>query len=173
LEYLEIGAIMPRRPRIVRRSLNGAASGFLATFPMTVVMLGIRKTLPIFHQHSIPPYKITTRISRKLKLHLPWETKKKKAFTTASHLGYGTAGGVLYSTFANKSDLPPAVKGTVFGLAIWAGSYFGWLPATKILPASMEHPKRHAMMAASHVVWGTTMAYIFERVEKTRRFNGV
>ena len=164
---------MLRRPRIVRRSLNGAASGFLATFPMTLTMLGIRKALPIFQQHSIPPYKITTRISRKLKLHWPWETKKKKALTTASHLGYGAAGGFIYSTFANKSELPSAVKGTVFGLVLWAGSYFGWLPASKILPASGEHSKRHAMMAASHVVWGTSMAYIFERVEKTRRFNGV
>lgn len=160
------------RTRIVRRSLNGAASGFLATFPMTLTMLGIRRALPIFHRHSLPPYKITTRISRKLKLHAPWETKKKKALTTASHFGYGVAGGMVYSTFANKSDLPPAVKGTVFGLAVWLGSYFGWLPATKILPPYLEHPKRHAMMAASHVVWGTSMAYIFQRVEKTRRFEG-
>jgi hypothetical protein len=163
---------MPRPPRIVRRSLNGAASGFLATFPMTLTMLGIRKALPIFHRHSIPPYKITTRISRKLKLHAPWETKKKNALTTASHFGYGVAGGVVYSAFANKSELPPAVKGTAFGLVLWAGSYFGWLPAAKILPPSREHWKRHAMMAASHVVWGTSMAYIFERVEKTRRFDG-
>lgn len=162
-----------KRERIVRRTLNGAASGFLATFPMTVTMLGIRKALPIFHRHSIPPYKITSKVFRKFQLLAPWEIKKKKALTTASHFGYGAAGGVVYSTFANKSEFHPAVKGGVFGLAVWAGSYFGWLPATEILPAYMEHPKRHAMMAASHVVWGAFMAYIFQRIEKTRRFNGV
>lgn len=157
---------MLKRKRIVRRSFNGAASGFLATFPMTLAMLGIRKGLPIFHHHSLPPFKITTRIFRKLNLLAPWERKKKKALTTASHFGYGAAGGVAYSAFANKSELPTAIKGTVFGLAVWAGSYFGWLPASNILPPSNEHWKRHAMMAASHIVWGTSIAYIFDRLER-------
>jgi Protein of unknown function (DUF1440) len=155
--------------RIARRSLNGAASGFLATFPMTVALLGIRKALPIFHRQTLPPYKISKRIFSKFRLLAPWENKKKKILTNASHFGYGAAGGVVYSTFANKSDLSPAIKGTVFGLAVWVGSYFGWLPATKILPPYMEHPKRHAMMAASHVVWGTSIAYIFDRLEARRR----
>jgi uncharacterized membrane protein YagU involved in acid resistance len=157
-----------QRNRIVRQSLNGAASGFLATFPMNVAMLGIRKALPIFHHQTLPPYKISKRIFRKLRILAPWETKKKKILTNVSHFGYGAAGGVAYSTFANKSDLSPAIKGTVFGLAVWAGSYFGWLPATKILPPYMEHTKRHAMMAVSHVVWGTSIAYIFDRLEKAR-----
>ena len=122
---------MPIRPRIVRRYLKGAASGFLATFPMTLAMLGMRKALPIFYQNSIPPYKITARISRKLKLHAPWETKKKNALTTASHFGYGAAGGVLYSAFANKSELPPAIKGSVFGLLIWAGAILDGYPQQK------------------------------------------
>ena len=162
---------MIKQKRIVRRYLIGAASGFLATFPMTAVMLGIRKALPIFHRHAIPPQRIMSRISRRLNLHAPWEIKKKKTLATVSHFGYGAAGGVAYSAFANKSDLTPPIKGSVFGLLIWAGSYFGWLPATKILPPSMEHPKRHAMMAASHIVWGISMAYIFERVEKTRKIS--
>ncbi|HEY7161441.1 MAG TPA: hypothetical protein VH815_09280 [Acidobacteriota bacterium] len=164
---------MQKSKKIVRRTLNGAASGFLATFPMTVTMFGIRNALPLFHHHSTPPYKITSKVFRKLQMLAPWETKKKKALTTASHFGYGAAGGVVYSMFANKSELSPAVKGSLFGLLVWVSSYFGWLPATNILPAYKEHPKRHAMMAASHVVWGTAMAYIFQRVEKTRRFNGV
>jgi hypothetical protein len=158
-----------QRNKIVKRSLNGAASGFLATFPMNATMLGIRKALPIFHRHTLPPYKIPKKIFRKLKLLRPWENKKKKILTNVSHFGYGAAGGVLYSTFGNKSDLSPAIKGTVFGLAVWVGSYFGWLPATNILPPYMEHPKRHAMMAASHVVWGTCIAYIFERLEARHR----
>ena len=69
---------MIKRKRIVRRTLNGAASGFLATFPMTVTMFGIRKALPIFHRHSVPPYRITTRVFRKLRMLAPWETKRKK-----------------------------------------------------------------------------------------------
>jgi uncharacterized membrane protein YagU involved in acid resistance len=155
--------------RIVRRSLNGAASGFLATFPMNATMLGIRKALPMFHQHTLPPYKIPKRIFRKLRLLAPWETKKKKILTNVSHFGYGAAGGVVYSTFANKADVSPAIKGTIFGLAVWVGSYFGWLPATKILTPDMEHPKRHAMMAVSHIVWGTSIAYIFDRLDARRR----
>jgi lipoprotein signal peptidase len=157
-----------RHNKIVRRSLNGAASGFLATFPMNVTMLGIRKALPIFYHQKLPPYKISKRIFRKLRLVAPWENKKKKILTNVSHFGYGAAGGIAYSTFANKSDLSPAIKGTVFGLAVWVGSYFGWLPATKLLPPSMEPPKRHAMMAASHVVWGASIAYIFDRLTKVK-----
>lgn len=158
-----------QRNRIVRRSLNGAAAGFLATFPMNVAMLGIRKALPLFQHHTLPPYRISKKIFRKFKLVAPWEIKKKKILTKVSHFGYGAAGGVAYSTFANKSDLSPAIKGTVFGLAVWIGSYFGWLPATKILTPDMEHPKRHGMMAVSHIVWGTSIAYIFDRLESRRR----
>jgi hypothetical protein len=158
---------MLKQKRIVRRSFNGALSGFLATFPMNLAMAGIRKALPVFHHHSLPPYRISKRIFRKLDVLAPWEKKKKKILTNAAHFGYGAAGGVVYSTFANKSDLSPAIKGTAFGLLVWLGSYFGWLPATNILPPYMEHPKRHAMMAAAHVVWGTSIAYIFQKMEKT------
>ena len=154
---------------ILYRSVAGAVAGFLATFPMTVTMKGIHRTLPAFRRHSIPPRKITMRILRKLQVGPFYGNKKRTALTMASHFGYGAAGGAAYGTFSRGIPLPPVVKGTIFGLAVWAGSYFGWLPAAKILRPDSEHWTRHAMMAAAHVVWGSAVGIAYERIMERRK----
>jgi hypothetical protein len=46
-------------------------------------------------------------------------------------------------------------SGVMFGLAVWAGSYLGWLPATGIRHHAKEDPPaRNALMIAAHVVYG-------------------
>ncbi len=53
--------------------------------------------------------------------------------------------------------MPPALAGAGFGLAVWAGSYLGWLPAAGILRPATEHPPRRvALMIAAHLVWGAS-----------------
>lgn len=90
----------------------------------------------------------------------------------ASHFAYGAGGGLLYSSVALKGSLAPAPKGIIFGLAVWAASYFGWLPAANILPPETEHWKRHVMMALSHVVWGAATGVVFDILNnRTQRIN--
>ncbi|MCA1636528.1 MAG: hypothetical protein LC802_23280 [Acidobacteria bacterium] len=48
-------------------------------------------------------------------------------------------------------------------MAVWAGSYLGWLPAAGILRPATEHPpRRTALMIAAHVVWGVAAGLVVE-----------
>jgi hypothetical protein len=55
-------------------------------------------------------------------------------------------------------------------VAVWAGSYLGWLPAAGILSPATEHPaRRNALMIASHVVWGAAAGVIVERLSDEKK----
>ena len=86
---------------------------------------------------------------------------EREAATWASHFGYGAACGALYGALAANRRVPHVAAGVGFGLAVWAGSYLGWLPAAGILRPATEHPpRRTALMIAAHVVWGATTGFV-------------
>ena len=81
--------------------------------------------------------------------------------TMVSHFGYGAVMGTLYSLLAKKVPLPAVVKGTLFGLLIWAVSYLGLLPLIGMSESGQREPvRRNLMMIAAHVVWGSTMGVV-------------
>jgi hypothetical protein len=44
------------------------------------------------------------------------------------------------------------------GVAIWAGSYLGWLPTVGILTPATRHPwRRNLLMIVAHVIWGVAL----------------
>jgi len=57
--------------------------------------------------------------------------------------------------------LPQRRQGTGagYGVAVWALSYLGWIPALNVLkPATQHPPRRDLLMIAAHLVWGTALA---------------
>jgi hypothetical protein len=61
------------------------------------------------------------------------------------------------------------LAGVGFGLAVWAVSYLGWLPAAGILSPATEHPaRRNALMIGAHVVWGATTGLAVGRLSDGR-----
>ena len=55
--------------------------------------------------------------------------------------------------------------GVGFGVAVWAGSYLGWLPAAGIISPATEHPpRRNALMIAAHVVWGAAAGMMVNKL---------
>ena len=48
--------------------------------------------------------------------------------------------GALYVSVRTRLPLPIVLKGMLFGLAIWAGSYLGWPPATGVLYPATKIP---------------------------------
>jgi len=71
-----------------------------------------------------------------------------------------------------RRDLPTRPKqagGSGYGLAIWAASYLGWIPAAGILtPATKHRASRNLLMLAAHVVWGTALAAGVRELEFSR-----
>jgi uncharacterized membrane protein YagU involved in acid resistance len=51
-----------------------------------------------------------------------------------------------------------SLRGALAGLALWVGSYLGWLPAVGILRPATRHPwRRNLLMIVAHIVWGVTL----------------
>ena len=134
----------------------GSFGGLLATAPMTLVMRGLHKEVPADERRPLPPEQVTHEVVRQtVGVETHPERPGWEATTWASHFGYGLTCGALYGALAPHLPGPPAAKGVAFGLAVWTGSYLGWLPAAGVRRPATEAPaSENALMIAAHVVWG-------------------
>lgn len=147
--------------------LAGSLAGFAATAPMTVVMELMYRRLPIREQYPLPPRQITMEVAEETGLETHLDEGHRQSLTLSAHFAYGAAAGALYAPLSRK--LPPLVGGVGFGLAVWAGSYLGWLPAVGLLLPATEHPpRRTALMIAAHVVWGAATGLLLKRLDRNR-----
>lgn len=154
----------------MRDLLAGAVAGALATGPMTVTMTALRRRLPDARRQAIPPRQITRSIAAKTGVARALDAEQESAATYGAHLGYGASVGAVYPAFAARVPAPPLVAGPLFGLAVWAGSYLGWLPAAGILRSAAREPAgRNAMMIAAHLVFGAATALVYEATRERAR----
>ncbi len=142
----------------MNRILLGALAGLAATGPMTLAMKLMHEQLPREERYPLPPRQVTEGLAEKAGVNEHLEESEREAATWASHFAYGAACGALYGAVAGERvDGRPMLAGAGFGLAVWAGSYLGWLPAAGIISPATEHPaRRNALMIAAHVIWGAT-----------------
>jgi ribose/xylose/arabinose/galactoside ABC-type transport system permease subunit len=141
--------------------LVGALAGLAATVPMSLAMKLMHERLPEHEQYPLPPRAVTMEVAEQAGVRERMDEGERQAATWAGHFGYGATCGALYGALAARRDVPPLAAGVGFGLAVWAGSYLGWLPAAGILRPATEHPpRRNALMIAAHVVWGATTGLV-------------
>lgn len=151
----------------------GAVGGAIATVPMTVAMTALRRQLPGARRQAIPPRQITRRILSKAGLAKRLDAEQLSAATYGAHVGYGASLGAVYPAFVSRVGGPAALKGALFGLLVWGGSYLGWLPASGILRSAAREPAgRNVMMIGAHLVWGVATALLFEGARDLPRRNG-
>ena len=150
---------------LITRAAAGAAAGFTATAPMTAVMAAAREALPEPEQYSLPPRIVTERAARSAGVARRMTEPEKKAATTVSHFGFGTATGAVYGAVAPLMPFHPVVNGIGFGLGVWASSYLGWLPAAGLHPPATREPAgRNAMNVGAHVVWGAVLGLLTDQL---------
>lgn len=151
------------------RLFTGLAAGLIATIPMTAAMVLIHRRLPRKERDSLPPYQVTKEITRKTGMDRWMDEKDKKALAVASHFAYGAGAGGVYGLANDVVPLPPLLGGIAYGLALWGGSYLGWLPGMNIYKEpEQEPPRRIAMMIAAHLVWGATLGAALNRLSPSR-----
>lgn len=156
----------------MNRVLLGALAGLAATAPMTLAMKLMHEQLPREEQYPLPPRQVTEGMAEKAGVNEHLDEGERVAATWASHFAYGAACGALYGALTSgaRADSRPLLAGAGFGVAVWAGSYLGWLPAAGILAPATRHPaRRNALMIAAHVVWGATAALTLEQVDGSRQ----
>lgn len=145
--------------------LKGALAGFVGTLPMTVFMLATQRFLPKGQKYELPPELITKDLAHRAHVRQHLSKAQILAATLISHFGYGAAMGALYSPLEKKVSIPGFVKGVVFGLAVWASSYLGLLPALGISESAYKEPlRRNLLMIAAHAVWGSVMGLLADAV---------
>ena len=155
----------------MNRILLGALAGLAATAPMTLAMKLMHEQLPREEQYPLPPRQVTEGMAEKAGVNEQLDEDDREAATWASHFAYGAACGALYGALSGEGvDRHPVLAGVSFGVAVWAGSYLGWLPAAGIIAPATEHPpRRNALMIAAHVVWGATTGVAVAGLDNSRQ----
>ncbi len=149
----------------MNKILLGALAGLVATAPMSAAMKLMHEQLPRHEQYPLPPRAVTMEVAERAGLREHLDEPEREGLTWASHFAYGAGCGAAYALLAGGKRLPPALAGASFGLAVWAGSYLGWLPAAGLLRPATEHPtRRNALMIAAHLVWGATAGVVLDRL---------
>lgn len=149
----------------MKRILLGSIIGCVATLPMTVVLILLQRQLPLWERFAFPPFKVSMEASKIIGIKRAMGPAQRLGLTLAAHFGFGAAAGALYGLLADKLPRPPALWGALYGIFVWAASYFGWLPLTGLYrPPTQESPRRQAMMAAGHLVWGPIVGVLFDQL---------
>ena len=142
----------------LRKLLRGALAGFVATAPMSLSMLIGWWLLPKHEKYHLPPRLITEQITERAGIEHHLGENELIGLTGFSHFGYGAVTGALYVLVEQWLPLPSSLKGAFAGLAVWVGSYLGWLPAMGVLTPATRHPwRRNLLMIVAHVVWGVSL----------------
>lgn len=152
----------------IHNLLRGAAAGFVATVPMTVVLQLVHRGLPQQQRlRPIQPREIIERTTKLAGLHDDLSAVSRKGITYLAHFGYGTAAGSLYGALSALLPGPPVVRGIGFALGVWAAGYLGWLPLTGLYPPVTREPAgRNVLNLAAHITWGASLGAVSEQISE-------
>ena len=150
----------------------GATAGMAATGPMTLVMEAIHRALPQHERDVLPPRRIVENLLESTGQRHEFAERHEFALTLLSHFAYGGAVASVYPTIKKQLDaraaIPEPLGGIAFGLAVWAASYAGVLPALGLYPPPQrETARRNALMIGAHVIWGASMGLLAGALKKT------
>ena len=146
------------------RLVIGGIAGIVGTMAMTAAMRRLHRRLPERERYPLTPREIVDSGSKQL--DVPLKEEAAKDVTTAAHFAYGAACGAL---LAAMNPDPKKRTGAAAGVAIWVGSYMGWIPAVRNLEPATEHPpRRNLLMIAVHLVWGSATAAAIRELRLAR-----
>lgn len=144
---------------------RGAVGGFAGTIPMTLTMELLRRLPDGRVRSRFTPRRVAMGVAEKAGVRKHLDEPSRVGVTLVGHFAFGTAVGSLFPVTAQRLRWPVAAQGAVFGLAVWASSYLGWLPALGIVPPPSRRPLREeAILIAAHAVWGVSLGLISERL---------
>ncbi|NYI07195.1 hypothetical protein [Allostreptomyces psammosilenae] len=145
--------------RLLTSAAQGAVAGVAGTTAMSTMMEGAGRLSGLREQ---PPRTVMRAL-------LPGRAQPRPVERSAAvlgHLGFGATSGALFGVLT-AGRRPPSWLGAAYGLAVWAASYEGWIPAAGILPpAHRDHPHRAATLALAHLPYGVVTARALRRMRR-------
>lgn len=138
------------------KRLGGLLAGVAATLPMTAVIAAGRAAGWL---GTPPPEEITANAAARGKVGDELSPPAFDVAWFAAHLGYGGLCGAVYSSLRSHLPASDLAAGLAYGLAVWAVSYGGLVPALGLYPSPRRDlPSRIAVMIAAHAVFGVSLA---------------
>jgi uncharacterized membrane protein YagU involved in acid resistance len=157
-------ALRTEKLSVGSRLIIGGIAGIVGTMAMTAAMRRLHRRLPDAERYPLTPREIVDSGSKQL--DVPLGEAVAKDVTTAAHFAYGAACGAL---LAAMNPDPKKRTGAAAGVAIWVGSYMGWIPAVgNLKPATAHPPRRNLLMIAVHLVWGAATASAIRELRLAR-----
>jgi uncharacterized membrane protein YagU involved in acid resistance len=151
----------------LRAPAAGAAAGAFATVVMSGAMIAAER---VGLMRRMPPEEISERAVERVGEHVdrPQEASRQVVdfLAPVAHVAFGVAAGALFDVLSRqlRPPLAPVLQGTLFGIAVWLVSYFGWLPALRLMPpAHRDQPGRQPAMLAAHLVYGAVLGGVAGR----------
>lgn len=146
------------------RLVLGALAGLTGTAAMTAAMARLQQRLPAPERYPLPPREITGVVMGERR----GERRDGVGdWAVLAHFAFGAVAGALLAAARVPARPVPMMAA---GVGVWAGSYFGWVPAMGILKPASDHPaRRNALMAGVHLVWGAATALTLRELYHARR----
>lgn len=139
----------------------GAVSGLVAAAAMTSAMNRLHRRLPAPQRYPLSPREITERMAGGALAEADL-----RDVALAAHLAYGAVTGAVLGV---PKRAPGLAAGAGYGVLVWAVSYFGWIPAARVLVPADRHPaRRNALMIAVHLVWGAVTALTLREFDRAK-----
>ena len=136
---------------------RGATAGAVATTAMSAV------TLVASRFGVVPAEPAQIVVDRTLGTASDEAHQHRTAIAVGAHYALGIAAGAAYGVADRRWRLPRG-SGPAFGLAMWASSYAGWIPALGLMPApTSDRPARATTIAGSHLVYGVVLGRLLRR----------
>lgn len=151
----------PQPEPALRTAARGAVAGVAATGLMSAFMLASQR---LGFEGEQPPEAIVEAALDAA--DVPRSETAENLLASLAHLGFGMSCGAVYALLRRWLDTPgpETGHGVGFGLAIWAASYKGWIPALGILPPpERDRTDRQRTMIAAHVVYGAVLGALVGR----------
>jgi uncharacterized membrane protein YagU involved in acid resistance len=140
--------------------LVSAAAGIVATVPMTIAMEELHRAMPD-QPGPLPPREVTEGLYEQFGAEDVVGEQQLQRSTLLLHYAFGGGAGAIFPFVAPQRLSAAVGAGVLYGLAVWSGSYLGWLPAMGVRHhARHDSAARTGLMVASHVVWGAALGLL-------------
>lgn len=140
-----------------KRAVSGALAGIAGTAAMSAA-LGVSDAFGVMDKQ--PPRMIIEALLPDL------DEAETNATAVVCHIGYGKLAGVGY-TMVVAPEHRNAATGILYGAAVWAAGYEGWLPLLGILPpAHRDKPSRAWTMFLAHIIYGAVLGRTAGRLSR-------
>ncbi len=149
--------------------LRGFVAGVLGVIGMAGTSFTMRRlvepTAPIGETHYEKVVK-TTHATAKPEAG-PLDREVQIRYGEVAHLAFGGVWGVSFAIARRRYPIRPLVNGLVFGSAVWALAFGGYMPKLNISRSIKDMDLYEASRTwICHVVYATSMALVLDQLRR-------